>query len=64
MSKVKMKRVTIRLPEVYVKVMDELVKKGLFNSRAEIIRKAVNYLISKEFSKYRRYRVRIGGTYE
>jgi len=44
-------RVSIRIPEVYVNMLEKIVKSNKFNSRAEAIRYAVNMLISH----YKRY---------
>ncbi len=43
-----MKLVTVKLPEVYVKAIDELVKAGRYSSRSEVIRIAVRDLLRQE----------------
>lgn len=44
----KMKLVTVKLPEIYVEGLDELVKIGRYSSRSEVIRVAIRDLLKKE----------------
>lgn len=43
-----MKVVTVHLPEVYLDVIDELVRRKLYPNRAEAIRAAVRDFIMEE----------------
>ena len=43
-----MKVVTVHLPEVYLDVIDELVRRKLYPNRAEAIRTAVRDFIMEE----------------
>jgi len=40
--------VTVKMPEVYVRGIDELVKAGKYTSRSEVIRIAVRELLMRE----------------
>jgi len=40
--------VTVKLPLIYVEGMDELVNRGIYTSRSEVIRIAVRDLLKKE----------------
>jgi antitoxin ParD1/3/4 len=40
--------VTVKMPEIYVKGIDELVKAGRYSSRSEVIRIAVRELLKRE----------------
>lgn len=42
------KLITLYLPETWVKILDELVKKGIYKSRAEAIRTAIKDSINLE----------------
>jgi len=42
------KLVTVKMPEVYVRGIDELVKAGKYASRSEAIRLAVRELLARE----------------
>ncbi|WP_461865691.1 ribbon-helix-helix domain-containing protein [Thermococcus sp.] len=44
----KMKIVSVQLPQGLINAMDQLVKKGVYPSRSEIIREAVRELLKKE----------------
>ncbi len=44
----KMRLVTVKLPEIYVEGLDELVKIGRYSSRSEVIRVAIRDLLKKE----------------
>jgi len=44
----RMKLVTVKLPEIYVDGLDELVKIGRYSSRSEVIRVAIRDLLKKE----------------
>ncbi|MEM0380577.1 MAG: ribbon-helix-helix domain-containing protein [Desulfurococcaceae archaeon] len=44
----RMKLVTVKLPEIYVEGLDELVKVGRYSSRSEVIRVAIRDLLKKE----------------
>ncbi|MGB9730140.1 MAG: ribbon-helix-helix domain-containing protein [Thermoprotei archaeon] len=39
---------TLKIPEQYIKELDELVKQGIFTSRSEAVRFALRELIRKE----------------
>ncbi|MEM4449321.1 MAG: ribbon-helix-helix domain-containing protein [Nitrososphaerota archaeon] len=43
-----MKSVTVYLPESYLEILDELVRRKIYPNRAEIIRVAVRDLIQSE----------------
>ncbi|MCX8196129.1 MAG: ribbon-helix-helix domain-containing protein [Acidilobaceae archaeon] len=43
-----MRLVTVKMPELYVKGVDELVKAGRYSSRSEVIRIAVRELLRRE----------------
>ncbi|MEB3774592.1 MAG: ribbon-helix-helix domain-containing protein [Desulfurococcales archaeon] len=43
-----MRLITVKMPEVYVKGIDELVKAGRYSSRSEVIRIAVRELLKRE----------------
>ncbi len=43
-----MRLVTVKMPEIYVKGIDELVKAGRYSSRSEVIRIAVRELLMRE----------------
>ena len=45
---IKMKLITINLPEIYIKDLDELVKEDLYPNRAEAIRVAVRDMLVSE----------------
>jgi len=40
--------ITVKMPEIYVKGIDELVKAGRYSSRSEVIRIAVRELLKRE----------------
>jgi len=44
----KMRRVSIRLPESLMREMDRLVRNGVFQSKSHIVRVAVRELLRKE----------------
>ena len=43
-----MRLVTVKMPEIYVRGIDELVKAGRYSSRSEVIRIAVRELLKRE----------------
>lgn len=43
-----MKLVTVKMPELYVKAIDELVKEEKYTNRSEVIRVAVRELLKRE----------------
>ncbi|BAA80494.1 conserved hypothetical protein [Aeropyrum pernix K1] len=43
-----MRLVTVKMPEMYVKGIDELVRAGRYSSRSEVIRIAVRELLKRE----------------
>jgi Predicted transcriptional regulators containing the CopG/Arc/MetJ DNA-binding domain len=43
-----LKLVTVKMPELYVKAIDELVKEEKFSNRSEVIRIAVRELLKRE----------------
>ncbi len=43
-----MKLVTVKMPEIYVNGIEELVKAGRYSSRSEVIRIAVRELLKRE----------------
>jgi Arc/MetJ-type ribon-helix-helix transcriptional regulator len=43
-----MRLVTVKMPEMYVRGIDELVKAGRYSSRSEVIRIAVRELLKRE----------------
>jgi len=45
-------KVSVRVPEAYVKVMDKLVKEGLFSSKSEIVRFAIENFLRKERNRF------------
>ena len=44
----RMRMVTVKLPVLYLELMDKLVKSGRYSSRSEIIRTALRDLLKKE----------------
>lgn len=44
----RMKLVTVKLPEIYLEGLDELIKLGRYSSRSEVIRVAIRDLLKKE----------------
>ncbi len=44
-----MKIVTVKMPEIYVEALDQLVRMGRYSSRSEAIRVAVRDLLRREF---------------
>lgn len=46
-----MRLVTVKMPELYVEILDALVAKGVFSTRSEAIRAAVRELIKKYIHK-------------
>lgn len=54
-GEVKMKMITLYLPEPYIKALDQLVSERFYPNRAEAIRVAIRDLIDNEF--WRRKRV-------
>ncbi len=47
-----MERITKRIPEKYLKMIDELIESGVYPSRSEFIREAITYEFNKKLSKY------------
>ena len=43
-----MKLITVKMPEIYVRGIEELVKAGFYSSRSEVIRIAVRELLKRE----------------
>ena len=43
-----MRLITVKMPEIYVAGIDELVKAGRYSSRSEVIRIAVRELLKRE----------------
>ncbi|MDH5816633.1 MAG: ribbon-helix-helix domain-containing protein [Candidatus Nezhaarchaeota archaeon] len=43
-----MRIITVKIPEAYLRELDELVRSGLYPSRSEIIRTALRELLKKE----------------
>ena len=43
-----MRLVTVKMPEVYLEGIDELVKLGRYSSRSEVIRTAIRDLLKRE----------------
>ena len=43
-----MKEITVHIPEPYLQVIDELVRRKYYSSRADVIRTALHDLIVKE----------------
>ena len=43
-----MRLVTVKMPEIYVKAIDELVKNGRYASRSEAVRVAIRELLRQE----------------
>ena len=39
--------ISVKIPDSYVKILDELVEKGIFKNRSEAIREALRLLINK-----------------
>lgn len=44
----KMRLITVKMPEIYVEGLDELVKIGRYSSRSEVIRVAIRDLLKRE----------------
>ena len=47
-----MRKISVRVPEAYVKVMERLVEMGAFSSKSEIVRFAIENLLRKERNRY------------
>lgn len=47
-SRPKLKIITIKMPELYLESIDELVKIGKYKNRSEVIRIAVRDLLRRE----------------
>ncbi len=47
-SLARMRLITVKMPEIYVEGLDELVKIGRYSSRSEVIRVAIRDLLKKE----------------
>lgn len=47
-----MRKISVRIPEAYVRIMKKLVEEGVFSSKSEIIRFAIENLLRKERNKY------------
>ncbi|ACL11636.1 putative transcriptional regulator, CopG/Arc/MetJ family [Desulfurococcus amylolyticus 1221n] len=43
-----MRLITVKMPELYVEGIDELVRIGRYSSRSEVIRVAIRDLLKKE----------------
>ncbi|MEB3779877.1 MAG: ribbon-helix-helix domain-containing protein [Desulfurococcales archaeon] len=43
-----MRLVTVKMPDIYVRGIDELVKAGRYSSRSEVIRIAIRELLKRE----------------
>ncbi|ADV65595.1 ribbon-helix-helix domain-containing protein [Desulfurococcus mucosus] len=44
----RMRLITVKMPELYVEGIDELVRIGRYSSRSEVIRVAIRDLLKKE----------------
>jgi len=44
----RMRLVTVKIPEIYLEGIDELVKLGRYSSRSEVIRTAIRDLLKRE----------------
>ncbi|WP_297548595.1 ribbon-helix-helix domain-containing protein [Thermococcus sp.] len=44
----RMKIISVQLPQGLINAMDQLVKKGVYPNRSEIIREAIRELLKKE----------------
>jgi len=44
----KMRIISVQLPQGLINAMDQLVKKGVYPSRSEIIRESIRELLKKE----------------
>ncbi|RLE95280.1 MAG: CopG family transcriptional regulator [Thermoprotei archaeon] len=44
-----MKAISVRIPEQQLRAIDELVKKGLFESRSDFIRRAIRCYFREEY---------------
>ncbi|MDI3474310.1 MAG: antitoxin ParD1/3/4 [Thermococcaceae archaeon] len=44
----KMKIISVQLPQGLINAMDQLVKKGIYPNRSEVIRAAIRELLRKE----------------
>ncbi len=45
---IRLRIVTVKMPESYIEAIDELVRMGRYSSRSEVIRAAVRELLKKE----------------
>ncbi|MEM2214896.1 MAG: ribbon-helix-helix domain-containing protein [Candidatus Nezhaarchaeales archaeon] len=43
-----MRIITVKIPEAYLRELDDLVKAGIYPSRSEVIRTALRELLKKE----------------
>jgi metal-responsive CopG/Arc/MetJ family transcriptional regulator len=48
-----MRIVSVKMPEVYVRILDEMVRSGLYASRGEAVRTAVRSLIREYLQCWR-----------
>lgn len=49
-----MKIITVKIPEIYVELIDELVRLGIYPSRSEAIRVAIRDFLRREISMRRK----------
>lgn len=49
---IRLRKISVRVPEAYVKVMERLVEMGAFSSKSEIVRFAIENLLRKERNRY------------
>ncbi|MEM1842243.1 MAG: ribbon-helix-helix domain-containing protein [Ignisphaera sp.] len=56
--KTKMKIVSVKIPDQYIEAMDELIKKGRYVSRSEVIRTALRELLKRELWSSRSHEMR------
>ncbi|MCS7365599.1 MAG: ribbon-helix-helix domain-containing protein [archaeon GB-1867-035] len=50
----KLKIITVKIPEIYIELIDELVRLGIYPSRSEAIRVAIRDFLRREISMRRR----------
>lgn len=56
--RIKMKIVTVKLPEQYIDAIDELIKRGRYTTRSEVIRTALRELLKRELWSSRSHEMR------
>jgi antitoxin ParD1/3/4 len=48
----RMRIISVQLPQGLINAMDQLVKKGVYPNRSEVIREAIRELLKKELHRF------------